>query len=84
MKSEKLIQKLTKEFSWISFSDHKAFCEHCKVANPLSVFSSGTASFKNSQFKDHNETLSHMESEKAYHQKKIQARIKAITRQPDK
>jgi hypothetical protein len=80
MQSEKLIQKWTKEFSWISFSDHKAYCECCKVANPLSVFSSGTVSLKNSHFKDNEENLGHMKSEKAYHQKKIQARIKVITR----
>ena len=83
MESEKLIQKWTKEFSWISFSDQRAFCEYCKSGNPLSAFSSGTTSLKKSHFKDHEATSGHIEAEKAYHEKKIQARIKIIARKTD-
>ena len=83
MESEKLIKKWTKEFSWLSISNDKAFCEFCKLGNPSSAFSSGSSSLKKSNCKDHEETSGHIDAEKEYHSKKIQARIKLIIRQTD-
>ena len=83
MESEKLINKWTKEFSWLSISNDKAFCEFCKLGNPSSAFSSGSFSLKKSSFKDHEETSGHIDAEKQYHSKKIQARIKKVIRQTD-
>jgi hypothetical protein len=78
MESDNLLKKWKNLFPWISFSNDKAFCEFCSLFNPLSVFSSGTPNLKKSNFEKHEESINHIEAEKAFKEKKIQTRLKVL------
>ena len=82
MEHEKIIEKWSNEFKWLRFEDGKGYCEYCKLSNPFSAYSTGVTCLKKSNFVNHEETFAHVNAEKEFHSKKIQARIKFSVKQP--